>query len=274
MNSKSMTFNKIAEIAAGVVAIIVALGTFITNIISVVKAFTNDLSGVSKVFRIILTLEEGVMYLAVIALGVFLVLRWVSKLKLKWVTFIASALSAVMFVVYQVTDYIYTFALAKHYDNDMAHPIRDLFIVLFYLVAAVIFVFLVYDSQNHLIKKNSRNITLIVSYVGVGIILFMDITLISRAAEFIFPLLLIVSVFSRKELDTQYPSYFGLGGIAAALLFTLLNTLIAPIKTLATKTDLFVNLMNYNDGLVAISLALIPLVYLSREFDDQVKLGK
>ena len=273
MNTNKVNFSKIAEIAAGVAAILIALGGGIGALIKPIKSFADDWTTVSKVFNIILSLEKVLLFIPVIVLGVALILRWVSQGKLKLVTIIASAASALIFIVYQATDFIYSFALEKDAYGKMSHPVRDLFIVLLYAVAAIVFAFVVYDSQNHLIKKNSKNITFIVTYAGVGVVMFLAISLVTRAGAFIFPLLLIVSVLSRRELDTKFASLFGFGGIAAALLFSFFNAFIEPINLLVKNTTIFSTLLNYNDAFVVISLALIPLVFLSRSFEDQSKIG-
>ena len=268
---KKTDFSKFLEIAAGAAAVLVSLGNVISALISMVRVITNEYSEVSdKIFRILMCLERAFLFVPVIALGVALILRWVSQNKMKWVVLGASALSAVVFIVYQLTDNISTLVHAKTADYAVTtHPIRDAFIFLLYTVAALVGVFLIYDAQSGLLKKKTQMMTLILSYVSIGIIMFIDMGRGLRAAFFIFPLFLLVSVFWRKELPATTPVLFGMGGAAACLVLAVLNAFFDPLNILAKNTDMFGYLLSYSDALVVIAMAMIPLMYLSREFIDK-----
>ncbi|MBR6070550.1 MAG: hypothetical protein IKP78_08185 [Ruminococcus sp.] len=268
---KKTDFSKFLEIAAGAAAVLVSLGNFSSALISMIRVITKDYyDATDKIFRILMCLERAFLFAPVIALGVALILRWVSQNKMKWVVLGASALSAVVFLVYQLTDNIYTFVDAKTSEYSVTtHPIRDAFIFILYAVAVLAGVFLIYDAQSHLLKKKTQMMTLIISYVSVGIVMFIDMGRGLRAAFFIFPLLLLVSVFWRKELPATTPVLFGMGGAAACLVLAVFNAFFDPLNILAKNTDIFGYLLSYSDALIAIAMAMIPLMYLSREFIDK-----
>ncbi len=265
---KRPEFSKILEIAAGAAAVLVALGNFISAIIGIIRVFTKDYYDTTdKIFRVVMGLERSVLFLPVIVLGVALVLRWVSQNKMKWVVLGGSALTALVFIAYQLTDNIYTFVDAKTADYSVTtHPIRDIFIFLLYTVAVLVPVFLIYNAQSGVLKKNVRTMTLILSYVSIGIIMFIDMGRGLRAGFFIFPLLLLVAVLWCKELPESVPVLFGMGGAAVSILLSVFNAFFDPLNLLAKKTDIFGYLLSYNDALIVIAMALIPLMYLSRNF--------
>ena len=268
---KKLEFSKILEIATGVAAVLIALGNFLSALIRPIQGFTKDYYDTTdKIFKLLMGLERFFLFVPVIVLGVALILRWVSQNKLKWVVLGSSALTALVFIAYQLTDNIYTFISAKTADYSVTtHPIRDTFIFLLYTIAVLAAVFLIYDAQSHILKKKSQMMTLIVSYVSVGIIMFIDMGRGLRSGFFIFPLLLIVAVLWRKELPATTPVLFGFGGAAASVLFSVFNAFFDPLNLLVKKTDIFAYLLSYNDALVVISMALIPLMYISREFKEK-----
>ena len=268
---KKLELSKILEMAAGAVAILVALGNFLSAIIRPIKTLTSDYSDTSdKIFRILMGLERALLFVPVIVLGVALILRWVSQNKMKWVVLGASAFTGLVFIVYQLTDNISVIVNAKTatYATTI-HPIRDAFIFILYTLATLAAIFLIYDAQSNVLKKNVRMFTFVAAYVSVGIIMFISMGRGLRSGFFIFPLLLIVAVLWRKELPTTTPAYFGFGGAAVSLLCSLFNGFNDPLNLLLKKTDIFAYLLSYNDALVIIGMALIPLLYICREFSDK-----
>lgn len=268
---KKLEYGKILEIAAGVAAVLVALGNFVSSLISIIRVFTKDYYDTTdKIFRVLMGLERPLLFVPVILLGVALILRWVSQNKMKWIVLGGSAFTALVFLVYQLTDNIYTFVAAKTADYSVTtHPIRDIFIFLLYAVAVIVPVFLIYDAQSHVLKKKTQMITLIAAYVSVGTVMFIDMGRGLRAGFFIFPLLLLTAVLWRKELPETTPVLFGMGGAAVSVVLSVLNAFFDPLNILAKKTDIFGYLLSYSDALIVISMALIPLMYLSREFTDK-----
>ncbi len=268
---KKLELSKYLEMAAGAVAVLVALGNFLSAVIRPIQTLTNDYSDTSdKIFRIIMGLERVLLFVPVIVLGVALVLRWVSQNKMKWVVLGASAFTALVFIVYQLTDNIYVFVQAETATYSVTtHPIRDIFIFLLYVIAVAAPVFLIYDAQAGILKKKAQMYTLIAAYVSVGIIMFISMGRGLRSGFFIFPVLLITAVLRRKELPTTTPAYFGFGGAAVSLLCSLFNGFNDPLNLILKKTDIFAYLLSYNDALVIIGMALIPLLFLCREFSEK-----
>lgn len=264
---KKLDFNKILEIAAGVAAVLVALGNFLSAVISPVKTFVDDGATVSKVFKILLGLEKGLLNVFVIVLGFALILRWVSQNKMRWVVFGSSAFAACLFVFYRLTNVIYSIMLSKSSQYVTTNIGREVFIFLLFAVSALICVFLVYDSQANVIKKDSRTKTLVAAYTAVGVLMFIAMSMGLRAGSFVFPLLIIVSVLWRNELPKTTPVYFGFGGAAVTVLLSFFNAFYEPLGMILTKIDFFGKMLNYNDSLIIISTALIPLLFLSREFN-------
>ncbi len=267
---KKTEFSKYLEIAAGAAAVLMALGNFISAIVSPVQSLTSDYTETySKVFRVIMGLERAVLFVPVIVLGVSLILRWVSQNKMKWVVLGSSAATALIFIAYQLTDVIEDFVYTRTNEYATFHPIRELIILLLCIIGAIIPVFLVYDAQSGVIKKNRKEVTIIAAGAAAGIFMFIDMVFGFKTGLSAFAIILLAAVLWRKELPVSLPVYFGMGGAAAAALLAFLNAFFEPLNLLLKNISFFSYLISYNCALIIIGIGLIPLMYLGREFIDK-----